>query len=130
MERAMAETPEGRKDVGPVKGMLLPGVAGIAMFLLLLALLNTFAALKGVYGGGGGRYGVLAVCTLLVAGVFGLLRMRRWGWAIVTAGTLLLGAGYMYLFSRTHVAPMAVQALFGIVFFLYLVRTEVRERLR
>ena len=112
------------------KGVLLPGVAGIAIFLLLLALLNTFAALKGVFGAGGGRYGVLAVSTLLVVGVFGLLRMRRWGWAIVTAGALLLGAGYLYLFSRTHVAPMLVQSLFGIVFFLYLVRTEVRERLR
>ena len=115
---------------GGAKGALLPGVAGIAMFLLLLALLNTFAALKGVFGAGGGRYAVLAVSTLLVAGVFGLLRMRRWGWAIVTAGALLLGAGYLFLYTRTRQAPMVVQALFGIVFFLYLVRPEVRERLR
>ena len=112
------------------KGVLLPGVAGIAMFLLLLALLNTFAALKGVYGVGAGRYGVLAVCTLLVAGVFGLLRMRRWGWAITTAGALLLAIGYLFLFERTHAGPMLVQSLFGLVFFLYLVRTEVRDRLR
>ncbi len=115
---------------GAGKGVLLPGVAGICMFLLLLALLNTFAALKGVFGAGGGRYGVLAVCTLLVVGVFGLLRMRRWGWAIVTAGALLLGAGYLFLFTRVHQAPMVVQALFGIVFFLYLIRPEVRERMR
>lgn len=125
----MAEVPEARGGAA-VKGILLPGVAGIAMFLLLLALLNTFAALKGVYGAGGGRYGVLAVCTLLVAGVFGLLKMRRWGWAIATAGALLLAAGYLLVFSRTHAAPMLVEALFGIVFFLYLIRTEVRERLR
>lgn len=121
----------GGRGAGPgVKGVLLPGVAGIAMFLLLLALLNTFAALKGVFGPGGGRYGVLALCTLLVAGVFGLLRMRRWGWAIVTAGALLLAAGYLFLFARTHQAPMVVQSLFGMVFFLYLIRTEVRDRLR
>ena len=112
------------------KGLLLPGVAGIAMFLLVLALLNTFAALKGIYGAGGGRYGVLAVCTLLVIGIFGLLRMRRWGWAIVTAGTLLLAIGYMFLFTRTYAGPFAVQSLFGMVFFLYLVRPEVRDRLR
>ncbi len=123
----MTERGDGTGVAG--RGVLLPGVAGIAMFLLLLALLNTFAALKGVFGVGGGRYGVLAVCTLLAVGVFGLLRMRRWGWAIVTAGALLLGAGYLYLFSRTHQAPMVVQSLFGLVFFLYLVRTEVRERL-
>lgn len=126
----MTDISGGQGSRGAVKGVLLPGVTGIAMFLLLLAALNTFAALKGVFGVGGGRYGVLGVCTLLVLGVFGLLRMRRWGWAIVTAGALLLGAGYLYLFSRTHVAPMLVQALFGLVFFLYLVRTEVRERLR
>lgn len=126
----MTEISGGPEGGRAIKGTLLPGVAGIAMFLLLLAVLNTFAALKGVFGAGGGRYGVLGVCTLLVVGVFGLLRMRRWGWAIVTAGALLLGAGYLYLFSRTHVAPMLVQALFGLVFFLYLVRTEVRERLR
>ncbi len=125
----MAEVPEAQEGAA-VKGVLLPGVAGIAMFLLLLALLNTFAALKGIYGAGGGRYGVLAVCTLLVAGVFGLLKMRRWGWAIATAGALLLAAGYLFVFSRTHSAPMLVEALFGIVFFLYLIRTEVRERLR
>lgn len=112
------------------KGTLLPGVAGIAMFLLLLALRNTFAALKGVYGVGRARLGVLAVCTLLAVGVFGLLRMRRWGWAIVTAGTLLLGGGYLLLWTRTHAAPFLVQSLFGFVFFLYLVRGDVRDRLR
>ena len=112
------------------KGLLLPGVAGIAMFLLVLAMLNTFAALRGVYGAGGSRYGVLGVCTLLAAGIFGLLRMRRWGWAIVTAGALLLAVGYMFLFTRTHAGAFAVQSLFGMVFFLYLVRPEVRDRLR
>ncbi len=126
----MGEAPQSGRDGVVGKGVLLPGVAGIAMFLLLLALLNTFAALKGVYGSGGGRFGVLAVATLLVVGVFGLLRMRRWGWAIATAGALLLAIGYLFVYTRTHAAPMVVQALFGIVFFLYLIRTEVRERLR
>lgn len=121
-EQSQAGVPAG-------KGVLLPGVAGIALFLLVLALLNTFAAMKGVYGNGGGRYGVLAVCTLLAAGIFGLLRMRRWGWAIAAAGSLLLAAGYLFLFVRTHVGAAAVQSLFGMVFFLYLVRTEVRDRL-
>ena len=126
----MAELPGTQNRSPQAKGVLLPGVAGIAMFLLLLALLNTFAALKGVFGAGGARYGVLALCTLLVVGVFGTLRMRRWGWSIVTAGALLLAAGYLFLFTRTHQAPMIVQSLFGLVFFLYLVRPEVRERLR
>ena len=122
------EHPDGPRIPGP-KGLLLPGVAGICMFLLILALLNTFAALKGIYGLGGGRLGVLAVCTLLVVGIFGQLRMRRWGWAIVTAGSLLLAVGYLFVFGRIHSPPAMVQSLFGMVFFLYLVRTEVRDRL-
>lgn len=125
---ADTDSPDPPRVPGP-KGLLLPGVAGICMFLLLLALLNTFAAVRGYYGAAGGRLGVLAVCTLLAVGIFGQLRMRRWGWAIVTAGSLLLAVGYLFVFGRTHLAPYMVQSLFGMVFFLYLVRTEVRERL-
>lgn len=119
-----------RPNQAEARGVLLPGVAGISMFLLVLAMLNTFAAIHGSYGTGSGRTGVLALCSLLVVGVLGLLRMRRWGWAIVTAGALLLASGYLYVFVRTRFAPAIVQSLFGMVFFLYLVRTEVRDRLR
>src|ERR1700677_4308145 len=111
------------------KGRMLPGVAGVAMFLLLFTLLNVFAALNGAFGAGAIKYGVLALCTILVAGLFGLLRMRRWGHAIVTAGCLLLSASYFYVFSRVHQGPAIVQGLFMLLFFLYLVRTEVRDRM-
>lgn len=109
---------------------LLPGMALIAMYLLLLSMLNAFAALRGTFGMGGARYTILFVCTLLVVGVFGLLRLRRWGWALVTAGCLLMAAGYFYGFHRTHIPPYVINGLFALVFFLYLSRTEVRDRLR
>ncbi len=109
---------------------MLPGVAGICMFMLVLTLINAFAALQGKFGDGRGKYGVLALCTLLAAGVFGLLRLRRWGWALVLAGCLTLSLGNLVVFQKTHVAPFLVQGLFALVFFLYLVRTEVRDRLR
>jgi len=111
------------------KGRMLPGVAGIAMFLLLLTLLNVFAALNGVYGTTAVKYGVLTLCTILVAGLFGLLRMRRWGYSIVVAGCLLMSASYFYMFSKVHQGPAIVQGLFMLLFFLYLVRTEVRDRM-
>ena len=111
------------------KGKMLPGVAGIAMFLLLLTLLNVFAALNGVFGVSYGKYGVLALCTILVAGLFGLLRMKRWGHAVALAGCLLLSASYFYVFSRVHQVPSLVQGFFMLVFFLYLVRPEVRDRM-
>jgi lysylphosphatidylglycerol synthetase-like protein (DUF2156 family) len=114
---------------GESKGML-PGMALIGMYLLVLAMLNAFAAARGSFGSGGAKYSVLAICTLLVVGVFGLLRLLRWGWAIVSAGCVLMAAGYFYGFHRTHIAPYIIQGLFALVFFLYLSRTEVRERLR
>lgn len=109
---------------------MLPGMALIGLYLLVLGMLNAFAAARGTYGSGPARYSILAICTLLVIGVFGMLRLRRWGWAIVTAGCLLMASGYFYGFHRTHVGPYVIQGLFALVFFLYLSRTEVRERLR
>ena len=109
---------------------LLPGMAMISMYLLLVAMLNTFAAWRGAFGHGAPQYSICAVCTLLVLGVFGLLRLRRWGWAIVTAGCALMAGGFFYGFARTHIVPYAIQGLFALLFFLYLSRTEVRERLR
>jgi len=67
---------------------------------------------------------------MIVAGVFGLLRLRRWGWAIVLAGTLLLSFGYGYM-ARTMGHPgLWVMSLLNLCFFLYLSRPEVRERMR
>ena len=118
---------EGR---GGAKGQMLPGIAGICLFMIVMTMANVYAGLTGVYGAGARKYGILAVCTLLAAGIFGLLRLRKWGWALVTAGCLLFAAGYFYLFSRSHAGFFLVQGLFVLVFFLYLVRQETREHLR
>ncbi|QMV18646.1 hypothetical protein GOB94_08095 [Granulicella sp. 5B5] len=109
---------------------LLPGMAMVAMYLLLIAMLNAFAAMRGTFGTGAARYSIFGVCTLMVIGVFGLLRQARWGWSIVTAGCLLMAAGYFYGFHRAHATPYIIQGFFDLLFFLYLVRPEVRERLR
>ena len=113
-----------------IKGHMLPGIAGICMFMMFMTMVNVYASLTGVYGGGVAKYGVLVLCTLLAAGIFGLLRLFKWGWALVTAGCLLFATGYFYYFSKTHIGFFLVQGLFGLVFFLYLVRQETRERLR
>jgi hypothetical protein len=125
----MSENEEVRKLEAKAHGML-PGVAGISLFMLVLTVVNAFAALNGKFGVGGGKYGVLALCTLLAAGVFGLLRLRRWGWALVLGGCLTLCLGNLFVFEKTHAGPFLVQGLFALLFFLYLVRTEVRDRLR
>ena len=111
-------------------GGMLPGIAGIAMFMIFMTILNAFAALRGTFGSTTAKYSVLGVCTLLAIGVFGLLRLKKWGWAIVTAGCLLLSSGDFYFFEKTKVGFFLVRALLVLVFFLYLVRTSVRDRLR
>ena len=111
-------------------GGMLPGIAGIAMFMIFMTILNAFAALRGTFGSTTAKYSVLGVCTLLAIGVFGLLRLKKWGWAIVTAGCLLLSSGDFFFFEKTKVGFFLIRALLVLVFFLYLVRSSVRERLR
>ena len=125
----MSEADEVKKLEARAHGML-PGVAGICLFMVVLTTINAVAALRGSFGRGNGRYGVLVLCTLLAAGVFGLLRLRRWGWALVLGGCLTLCLGNLFVFEKTHAGQFLLQGLFALVFFLYLVRTEVRERLR
>jgi hypothetical protein len=123
-KRHLPGTPAGES-----KGML-PGMAVIGMYLLFIAMLNCFAALQGTYGPGAAKFSILGICTLMVLGVFGMLRLRRWGWSLVTVGCLLMATGYFYGFHRSHIVPYIIQGLFALVFFLYLSRPEVRERLR
>ena len=126
----MSDTEPQMPETGPQsKGQMLPGIAAIAMFMIFMTMINVYAAVRGAYGAGPARYGILALCTLLAIGLFGLLRLHKWGWSLVTAGCLLFAAGDFYLFSRMHAGFFLVRGLFILVFFLYLVRTEVRDRL-
>ena len=111
-------------------GGMLPGIAGISMFMIFMTVLNAFAALRGAFGTNAAKYSVLGICTLLAVGIFGLLRLKKWGWAIVTAGTLLLSSGDFFFFEKTKTGFFLIRALLVLVFFLYLVRSSVRDRLR
>jgi drug/metabolite transporter (DMT)-like permease len=111
------------------KGQMLPGLAGICMFLMFMTMLNVYAGLHGSFGAGFTKYGILSLCTLLAVGIFGLLRLKKWGWAVVAAGCLLLSVGDFFLFAKIHQVFFMVRGIFVLVFFLYLVRPETRERL-
>ena len=114
----------------PAKRQMLPGIAAVCLFMIVMTSANVYAGLSGVFGIGAAKYGILALCTLLAAGIFGLLRLRKWGWAVVTAGCLLFAAGDFFYFSKSHSGFFLVRGLFVLVFFLYLIRQETRERLR
>jgi hypothetical protein len=112
------------------KPEMLPGIAGICMFMIFMTMVNVYAGLHGAFGSGTAKYGILTLCTLLAAGIFGLLRLQKWGWALVTAGCLLFAAGDFFYYSKTHTGFFLVRGLFVLLFFLYLARQETRERLR
>jgi hypothetical protein len=118
------------RDLAGKKGQMLPGIAGICMFMIFMTMLNVYAGLHGAFGQGTAKYGILALCTLLAVGIFGLLRLKKWGWALVSAGCLLLSVGDFFLFEKIHAGFFLVRGMFSLLFFLYLVRTEVRDRLR
>jgi hypothetical protein len=109
---------------------MLPGMAAISLYILFVSMYTAFKMIHATAMQAGARYSILGISTLVVIGVFGLLRLRRWGWALVSAGCLLMALGGFYVFHRTHIAPYLVEGLFALLFFLYLSRTEVRERLR
>ena len=106
---------------------MLPGMAMIAIFMLFIALANAFQAMR-VAMRPSARYSILTVCTAITLGVFGFLRLRRWGWALLTGGTLFYSLGNVVLFTQTRQIGYLMPAAFALVFFLYLVRTEVRDR--
>jgi hypothetical protein len=111
------------------KGQLLPGIAGICLYMLMVALMGVIGVFRGQYTGPVARFTILPVCTMVVVGVFGLLRMRRWGWALVLGGTLMLSLAYVAMSRVTGNPGMLVMAALDLCLFLYLVRTEVRERM-
>jgi hypothetical protein len=103
----------------------LPGLAAIAFYLLVLAAVI-------VLGVVGGHYPplFLALAAAFITASGGLLRLFRWAWALALAAVLLLAIYNLWIFSAQHAGAAVVQGLLNFVFFLYLVRDEVRRRLR
>jgi hypothetical protein len=103
----------------------LPGVIAIALYMLVLAAVISF----GVVGNHLPKL-LLIVAPLFVAASFGLLRMLRWAWALTLSAVFLLMTYNFWLFLTQRQAPGAVQGVLNLVFFFYLVRVDVRSRLR
>jgi hypothetical protein len=103
----------------------LPGMIAIGLYMLVLAAVVTF----GVVSGHLPRL-LLLLAPLFITASFGLLRMFRWAWALTLAAVFLLMAYDLWLFFQAKEPGGAVQGLLNLVFFFYLVREDVRSRLR
>lgn len=103
----------------------LPGLIALSLYLLLLSVVLVVGAVGGHYPR---LFLVLPVFLLAAAG--GLLMLFRWAWAMALSAVVLLSGYNLWIFARLHLVPTLIQGLLNLVFFLYLIRTEVRERLR
>lgn len=108
-----------------MKNLPLPGMAAIAIWMLMLSVLGVLGVLNHQY-----PPVVLGLCTALAAAGLGLIRLRRWGWALSLGAVFLSMCFGCYSLFRFHQAQWMVMAVINLVFFLYLVRPEVIGRLR
>lgn len=107
------------------KPLPLPGMAGIALYMLAISAVIAFGVVRHQIPP------VFLVISLLTGcATFGLLRQRRWGWALSLAATFLLMVYQFYLLFRIHEMPRGVMGALNLILFLYLVRPEVIERLK
>ena len=109
-----------------VERLPLPGLAAISIYLLALA----GVVILGVVAGQHYPPLFLIFAAALIAASAGLLLLLRWAWAMALGAVFLLAVYDLWIFSRLHELPTLVQGMLNLVFFLYLVRAEVRERLR
>ncbi len=126
----MSDAPNATPGSGPVlphgrQLLQLPGLAAIGLYLAALAGVLIVGVVKGAY-----PYLLLIFSALFFAASGGLMLLLRWAWALALSAVLLLAIYNMWLFSSQHLGPSLVQSLLNWVFFFYLIRPEVRSKLR
>jgi hypothetical protein len=104
----------------------LPGLAAISLYLLVLS----GVIILGVVGGRHYPPVFLVFSAVFITASAGLLMLFRWAWSLALAAVFLLVSYNTWIFSTQHQGAAIVQGLLNLVFFLYLVRPEVREKLR
>jgi len=107
-----------------IKGPL-PGMAGIALWMIMLCVMGLFGVATHHL-----PLIVTVLCVFFAAAASGLLQQRRWGWALSLASAFLSMCYGLYILLRFHQGPMVVMIGVNLIFFLYLVRPTVIERLR
>jgi fatty acid desaturase len=107
------------------RAKLLPGIAAIGLwmfFMCLMCLLGvSMRRLPHVF---------LLFCVAFALAGHGLIRLRRWGWALTLAAVFLSGLWGLWTLIHFHQVDWLAMILVNAILFLYLVRPEVTTRLR
>jgi glycerol-3-phosphate acyltransferase PlsY len=104
----------------------LPGLAAISLYLLLLS----GVIIVGVVAGHHYPPIFLVFVAGFIAAAAGVLLLLRWAWAMALGAVFLIAVYDLWIFSMQREPPALVQGLLNLVFFLYLIRAEVRAKLR
>lgn len=120
----MTETAD--KKIKPdAPGGLLPGMAVIALWMLAqcgLGLIGLFTHRL--------PWPATIICAMFALAANGLLKLKRWGWALTLAAAFLSMCYGAFMLVRFHQLPIIVMLVVNLIFFLYLIRPEVIERLK
>ncbi len=103
----------------------LPGLIAISLYMLLLAGVTVVSVMEKRAG-----FIYLVFSVFFIAGALGLLLLLRWAWALTLAAVAILSGSFLWGFSVQHTYSSLVQGLLNLLFFLYLVRTDVRVKLK
>ncbi len=106
-------------------GALLPGMAAACIWNLLLCGIGLVGVITHNL-----PPAVMILCLFYAIAANGLLKLRRWGWALTLAAAFLSMCYGAYVLFRFHQLPMVVMVMVNLVIFLYLVRPEVLERVK
>ena len=104
---------------------LLPGMAFICIWMLLLCAIGLIGVITHHL-----PPFVVIICVVYAVAANGLLKMRRWGWALTLAAAFLSMCYGVYVLFHFHQLPIIVMVTVNLVIFLYLVRPFVLERLK
>jgi hypothetical protein len=116
--------PRVKPNAEPVKLSKMPGLIAISLYMILLAGVLVVRVVTGV-----AQPFLLIFAVFFIAGALGMLLLLRWAWALTLAAVALSAGSFLWSFTTQHVYAALVQGLLNLVFFLYLVRTDVREKL-
>lgn len=121
----MSQQEKIRIAKSPSEPGLLPGMAVICVWMLALCGLGLVGVILHDL-----PPTVMLVCFFFAAAANGLFKLRRWGWALSLGAAFLSVCYGTFMLFRFHQGPMIVMVVVNLIFFLYLSRPEVLERVK